>query len=105
MRYAFLAAAFALLPVAAFAACPSDYSPEMAFARGNSLVVLVNAGELESALAFGEKGKGVSDTCPIRWVEPDMSFGVVTCNGTDLDLVFDNGAVEFAGKIYQRQCP
>lgn len=83
------------------AACPDGYSPERHYVRGDTTLTLFDRDD--AAISISDAAGTL--TCSLDWVETDMSVGLTTCNGTESPIVFDNGAAEFAGKIYQRKCP
>lgn len=83
------------------AACPDGYFPERHYVRGDTTLTLFD--RADAAISISDSAGTL--TCTLDWVEEDMSVGLTTCNGTESTVVFDNGAAEFAGKIYQRKCP
>lgn len=99
MRYLLLIAALlAVSPVQA-ASCPTGYVEVETYVREGASLRLHNLDQGAFIDVDGAK-------CPItQVVEDDMSVVTVSCNGTEYPVIFDNGAAEFAGKIYQRKCP
>lgn len=94
-----LTALMAAVSSPTLAACENGNVDVLTFVRDGAVFTVHGSDENAYVDLDGSK-------CPVtQWVEDDMSVALVSCDGTEYPIVIDNGAAEFAGKIYQRKCP